>query len=225
EANGGSIIRIDRVIEYWNEHCADLPPLDKGKNEWFFWLLAMGRLTDTVDGNSRTVVGRRHVPDFGHPEFLLCLDWPEFDPENAEEVARAEAHLGMKIFKESKFSSGTDPKGPKRYEIDITLWEGDCNKRIQTAAMKQVVRELLTREENPDDFELRLIRYDEYVRVAHDKNYGQKDLLTHFEGYTTGEKRDGFYGGYRLPGGAIGVGASDRAYAAVRLVLARKRQM
>ncbi len=117
-----------------------------------------------------------------------------------------------------------------RDEINQALWS-DHDARIQSPKAKQIIQELLTGTGtalDPDDFELRLMRYDEYARAASSQGYGQKELWTWFDGYyALGEgAHSGLFGGDRDGGGAASVDNSPRGVRdediALRVVLSRR---
>jgi hypothetical protein len=82
----------------------------------------------------------------------------------------------------------------------------------------------------PEGYEFRLIRHDEYARLAAEKKYDTKNLATHFEGYIYDNDRSSFP--LALYGGCKDFGWARRDYSdsgdnkggvlAFRLVLAKK---
>ncbi|PIZ94524.1 MAG: hypothetical protein COX81_03415 [Candidatus Magasanikbacteria bacterium CG_4_10_14_0_2_um_filter_37_12] len=237
----GTLYR-EEVQRYWNTHCTDLndPTTDATLPEksWlYFEQLAAGRISDTIDGDSGKTPTKKHTPHFGKSNFFLVMDFPEFDWDNEEEKKDALRHPSMKILKQ--LFDKEDPTAIIRDEINTALWE-DHDKRIQSKRAKAVIAELLgiadVNDPEIDNYEFTLIRQDQYARLsagqagmAQTKNYGQKDLWTHFDGYVIREdgERSGLVGGDREDGGAADVGYDWRDnrsdVIAVRLVLQRKQ--
>lgn len=113
----------------------------------------------------------------------------------------------------------------KRQDLDKALWKGDPAQRIPTDKHKTLLKKLGV---DPDQFELRCMRQDEYARGATAHSWGQKNLWTNFGHYFLGDDgaRHGLSCGHRDLGGSSRVGSSWRGsvndYLSVRLVLARK---
>ncbi|MBI5369577.1 AAA family ATPase [Candidatus Uhrbacteria bacterium] len=211
----------------WNTNCPDLPNIPE-KSMWFFQALTEHRLAQTIDNDDLDFlkIAKEHIPDFGTDAFLLAMDYPEFDYTNDQEKQSALTPQTKKIL-QTLFNT-QDPTNITRNGINIALWTNH-DQRFQSQQAKAVITELLKNtNQNPDDFELRLMRYDEYARAAKTQSYGNKNLWTHFDGYYAhGDgRRRGLIGGSRGDGGAARVGRDPRAARydnlGVRLVLSRK---
>lgn len=152
------------------------------------------------------------------------MDFPEFDYNNAPEKAAALSPETKKIL-QALFGT-EDFTNLKRNDINSALWS-DHENRIPSDKAREVITELLGPGQNPDDYELRLLRYDEYARAS-SQGYGHKNLWTHFDGYYAHEDghRYGLGGGVRGRGGAAHVGGDRRGvrvdFPSVRVVLSRK---
>ena len=212
---------------YWASNCRDLPPTPE-KSLWYFQSLADHRLSNTIDSddpNNLTNHTKSHIPGFAQRAFLLAMDFKEFDYDNAAEKASALTPQTKKIL-QTLFGK-EDPTSINRTEVNAALWS-DHESRIQSPKAKAVIADLLHADQNPDDYELRLLRYDEYARAAQAQGYGAKNLWTHFEGYNAHDvgHRYGLVGGYRGNGGAGDVSDYLRGLRnellAVRVVLSRK---
>ncbi len=220
-------VNLDSVKLYWSQHCPDLPDAPE-KSSWFFQALAEHRLTNTIDADDVTTITTPtspHIPAFGQSEFLLTLDFKEFDWDNATDKQAAITPQTKAILK--KLFGTEDPTNLKRNDVNTALWSNHEN-RVPSTKAKEVIAELLGAGTNPDDFELRLLRYDEYARAAATQGFGQKNLWTHFDGYYAHGvgPRAGLNGGLRGYGGAGRVGHDHRELRgenlAVRVVLSRK---
>lgn len=225
----GTTLKNDAIKQYWNIHCQDFPNMPE-KSWWYFENLASGNIADTIDNDSSTTTTKKHIPHFGEPTFLLAMDFPEFDWDNAQQKQQALNHPSMEIVK--KLFNKNDLTAITRDEINTVLWT-DHDARTQSSEAKKIIAELLNTQVNDPDinnYELRLIRQDEYARMEQIKHYGKKKLWTHMDGYSIHEdgKRYGLVGGDRAHGGAAHVVYYWRAYRidanAVRLVLQRKQK-
>ncbi len=221
-------LKKDALTAYWQQHCPDLPNTPE-KSLWYFEALADHRLSATIDNDDPNNLNNPTHPAhplYGSKEFLLAMDFKEFDYDNSTEKASALTPQTKKIFK-TLFGT-QDPTNITRDEVNTALWK-DHESRTPSDKAKAVIRELLGSSANPDDYELRLLRPDEYQRASASLGYGQKNLWTHMDGYYVhdGGRRDGLLGGGRHDGGSANVGRGHRAYRsggdAVRLVLSRKK--
>jgi len=218
---------LDAIKLYWQQHCPDLPNTPE-KSNWFFQALAEHRLSNTVDADNKTTITsptQPHIPAFAQAEFLLTMDWKEFDYNNTTEK-QAAVTPQTKVICQKLFGT-TDVVNLSRNVINEKLWK-DHEKRIHAPQALAVIQELLGTGQDPNDFELRLMRYDEYSRAASSQGYGAKNLWTHMDGYYAhGDgHRHGLGGGRRGRGGAARVDGGHRGVRgeglAVRLVLSRK---
>ena len=225
-AQGKVKLNQDKLKADWNSFCPDLPNIPE-KSMWFFHALAEHRLSNTIDSddsNNITNPTKPYISNFKQDEFLLAMDFKEFDYDNVTEKQVALTPQTKKILK-TLFDT-EDPTNITRNEINQTLWM-DHENRVQSQKAKAVIQQLL-QGQNPDDYELRLMRYDEYARATSSQNYGQKNLWTHFDGYfTSGDgRRKGLSGGSRDRGGAARVDHDHRdthyGTLSLRLVLSRK---
>ena len=227
----------EEVQRYWDANCTDLPNIPD-KSWRYIENLAAGLISDTIDGDSGKTPTKKHIPDFGKGEFFLVMGFLDFGRNDSLQKQAALSHPSMKILK--PLFNKEDPTSIPREEINTALWE-DHDNRIQSTKAKAIIAELLGSGISADDpeidnYELTLIRQDQYARLpagqaglAQTKNYGKKNLWTHFDGYDIREdgKRNGLIGGDRGCGGAARVGTYWRgrrdASVAVRLVLQRKQ--
>jgi hypothetical protein len=222
-AEDKTILNNPAIEKYWQDNCPDLPNIPE-KSMWYLKQLVTGKITNTINNDDKNTPGDPHQPDFAHPEFLLAMDWAEFNWSDATDKETAKNKSQAIITK--LFPGKQGVTAINRNEINEALW-ADHDQKIQSDTAKALISEL-TQQGEPSDFELRLIRQDEYVRLAQAKNWGQKDLWTHFDGYNFhGDgARDGLLGGHRAGGGAARVddGWRDDRHGscALRLVLARK---
>jgi len=218
---------LDAIKLYWTQHCPDLPDTPE-KSNWFFQALAEHRLSNTIDNDdvaTITTPTKPHIPAFGQDEFLLTMDFHEFDYDNAtEKQAAITPHTEATL---QKLFGTTNVTNLARNVINEKLWQ-DHEARIHTPEALAVIQELLGTGQDPNDFELRLMRYDEYARAATTQGFGKKNLWTHFDGYYACDDghRCGLFGGYRDHGGAADVvydlRGSRGEVLTVRLVLSRK---
>jgi hypothetical protein len=214
--------------DYWEMHCSDLPNTPV-RSKWYFEALAQHMLSQTIDGDDPNNLNNPitpHIPTFGQKSFMLAMDFPEFDSNNSIEKQTALSSQTKQIL--NALFGKEDPTSITRDEINEALWS-DHDARVQSDTAKAVIQELLGPSANPDEYELRLMRPDEYQRAAQTNNYGQKSLWTHMDGYYTindGLWRRGLIAGGRLCGGASAVATGTRNSSlgdfAVRLVLSRK---
>ncbi|MCR4313812.1 MAG: hypothetical protein NUV84_01020, partial [Candidatus Uhrbacteria bacterium] len=211
----------------WNKNCPDLPNVPE-KSLWYFKALADYRLSNTIDGddpNNLTNPALPHIPGFGQRSFMLAMDFNEFDWDNAADKQAAITPQTKAILR--KLFNTEDPTNLKRDGVNTALWS-DHENRVPSTKAKEIIEEFLGAGENSDDFELRLLRYDEYARAASAQGFGQKNLWTYFDGYYAHDDghRSGLHGGYRVLGGAARAGHGHREARhdglAVRLVLSRK---
>ncbi|PIR02998.1 MAG: hypothetical protein COV60_02695 [Candidatus Magasanikbacteria bacterium CG11_big_fil_rev_8_21_14_0_20_43_7] len=209
----------EEVQRYWDANCTNLPNIPK-ESFWYFKQLARGLISDTIDEDDKDTVTKRHIPSFGEKDFVLVMNFPEKDARGDSRIEIIE-----KLFNTSH------PTGILREKINVALWE-DHDAREQSLVAKVIIAELLDLEVGASEiakYELRLIRPDEYARLAQSQNYGNHDIWTHMDGYNIrGDgRRDGLIGGDRGYGGAACVDADwrddRRGSIAVRLVLQRKR--
>ena len=227
-AQGKVKLNQDKLKADWNSFCPDLPNIPE-KSMWFFHALAEHRLSNTIDSddsNNITNPTKPYISNFKQDEFLLAMDFKEFDYDNVTEKQVALTPQTKKILK-TLFDT-EDPTNITRNEINQTLWM-DHENRVQSQKAKAVIQQLL-QGQNPDDYELRLMRYDEYARATSSQNYGQKNLWTHFDGYYVhdGGFRHGLSGGCRAYGGVAHVGFGHRGARggslALRLVLSLRNK-
>ena len=222
------VVDKEKVQQYWNEHCTDLPNIPE-KSWWYFEKLVQGKITDTIDNDSNIATKKTHTPHFGTPTFLLMMDYPEFDWDSPEQKKQTAQHPSMKLLK--KFCNTEDPTNISRNEINTSLW-ANHDTREQSPKARAIIAELLNKKETDpdiDNYELRLIRQDEYMCMTSQKGFGNSSLWTHMDGYNVKEdgERFGCLGGLRGSGGAAGIAYAWRGNRpgcmAVRLVLQRKQ--
>ncbi len=215
------------IKAYWLANCANLPDTPE-KSLWYFQALADHRLSNTIDLDSAATINnpsKPHHPAFGQKEFLLAMDFEEFDYNNAIDKQSAITPQTKKIL-QALFGKD-DPTSITRDEVNTALWSNH-EARIQSNKARTIIKELLPAGENPDNYELRLLRPDEYQRASQSLGFGQKNLWTHMDGYYVHDdgNRSFLIGGHRDYGGAAYVDRSFRdargGGIGVRLVLSRK---
>jgi len=208
-------------VAAWQKDCPGLPmPCVPGRNDWWYLIqLAKDRIIFSLTDNAKTV-----LPNFGRSEVILMDSWQEEDWH--EEMPGTENEKMQKIISpllQEFLGSGFEGVvNIKRDDLDALLWDGDPGDRIPTTKHKEVLEKLGL---NPNEFEIRCIRQDEYARGAVLQGWGQKSTWTNFDHFFLGDDgdRNSLIGGSREHGGASDVwrgNASD--YLAVRLVLSRK---
>jgi hypothetical protein len=222
-------VNVDVLKQDWLSICPDLPNIPE-KSMWYFQALADHRLSNTIDTDDPNNINNPtvpHIPKFGEDSFMLAMDFPEFDYDNPAEKQSALTPQTKKILK--TLFNIEDPTNISRDDVNQALWINH-ERRIQSSKALSVIRELVPLGEDPNNFELRLMRYDEYTRAASSKGYGEKNLWTHFEGYFVrgGGNRYGLHGGRRAGGGSALVGLDARGYRsgslAGRIVLSRRNK-
>jgi MoxR-like ATPase len=219
-----SVLDPQKVKEFWATHCTTLPPIPE-KSMWWFYALYNGRLDKHINSDDKNAPALPDVPDFLSTGAMFVMDYPEFDYDNQQQIDVAKNHPSMEILK--TFFSTDDPTNISRDTVNTSLWEGDPDRRVQSTAAKNIVDNILGTNAH-QQYELRLMHYDEYARLAQSQNYGTKNLWTHFEGYQQYDDglRQGLISGYVGNGGAANVGSYSRDSVnvdiSVRLVLARK---
>lgn len=230
----------------WKKSCGDLP-LPCVPPEALFEILYPGQkfpggvdrqagnfdyLTFLVDNrvvknnsSSRQIIH----PYFNRKETIYVMDWEEDDNSASNASGRP------KLFSRKYESPLLDELGLSkdgvmridRQEIDVALWENDPGVRQQTKKHREILQEL---DINDNEWEIHCIRQDQYARLAKAKNWGQHQLLTHFDDYIlypSGLGRHGLVGGHVDYGGASHIGDLPRDnrndLCATRLVISRKR--
>jgi len=224
-----TVVDLEKVKRFWVAHCGDLPDIPK-KSPWYFEALWNKQIVSTINNNEASVLGVFAPPRFGESGFLLVMDWPEFDCDNPADREKAHQHPSVKLLKE--LMSNDTLTDISRDDLNAALWQ-DHDARVQSVKAKEIVAKLLGVKANDpsiEQYELRLLRYDEYARSANDKGYGEKNLWTWFDDYYQRDvgHRSGLIGGNTDNGGAAFVYYYPRDSAdvriAVRLVLSRKSQ-
>ncbi len=226
-AGGGTVPDENTIKAYWQENCADLPFVFGG-SDLFLYRVAEHLLSDTIDRDVDTTpqtMTRSHIPRFSQAEFVLAMDWKEFNHEDATEEAAAVSPQTRAMFKRLFGQEGV--VDISRDTLNRRLFS-DHDERVPSERAIKVIRDLIGPGQDPNDYELRLMRVDEYVRVATSKEYGRKNLWTWLDGYArlSDEHRAGLVGGNRQSGSVAGISAEYRVKqgrnTAVRLVLSRK---
>lgn len=177
------VFNKQNIQTYWNTHCAELPNIPDKSWSYFVRLIEGFTSKTIINGDKKNTIIKKYIPRFGNPTFLLVMDFPEFDWNNEQQKQQAFTHPSMRITQ--KFFNKLDPTAITHDEINAALWE-DPDRRTQSLQAKAIIAELLGKKiSDPeiDDYELRLIRQDEYARLAKIKNYGKKKIWTHMDGY------------------------------------------
>lgn len=203
-------------VKQWKENCPNLPmPCVPPKDFWYLTRLSQNRIISNLEGDNQP-----EPPRFEDNEILFVDNWQEQDYDSTEAASSHHSKLLQVLL-------GNDSTvNISREAIDQALWKGDPALRQPTTIHLEVLKKFGC---DPAKFELRLIRQDEYARLASAKGLGQKNLWTNFDDYFLGDDgaRNGLVGGYRAVGGPSDVGSDWRGDAgsrlAVRLVLSRKR--
>ena len=166
-------------------------------------------------------------PDFESGLNIYVMDWKEIDMDTKDRKGRV-------VLESSDYTSpmlkalGIEEDGImfSRNEIDRALWFGDPGERIPTEKHEKIIKDMHL---STHDWALRLIRQDEYSRLAGVKGWGRKKVHTHFDNYLIKDKnngmRFGLCGGDIRGGGPSHIGNVDREEEKlpVRIVLAHKR--
>lgn len=186
---------------------------------WYFrdWL-PYQRIIENLTGIPRVA-----IPGFNQNEVVLVDSWEEAKPKD-----RAQKHVSA-LIKELRGNDSVE--NISRPELDAALWQGDPGDRVPTEKHKEILARLKL---DPNEFEIRPIRQDEYARVATEKGWGQQNFWVLFDHYQFEEGRGvgggDFKGRSNLVGGHCGAGGSSSVFVsrynepinAVRLVIARR---
>jgi hypothetical protein len=204
----------EALVERWQHEVSNIPLPAVPRLEDFGYLKALShhQVYRHFKNNDLTEC----IPDFGTFKVLLVDTWAEQDRESGIAMRSV-------LLERLGLVDGT-VNNISREQIEKALWEnGDTFTRTPTTAHRALLQELGA----PKGYEFRLIRQDEYARLAVEKGWGEKNLRTHFDGYVLdGVERSCLIGGRRADGGASHVREIDRNVSridlATRLVLARK---
>lgn len=220
-------VDLNAVTRYWKQYCTDLADIPE-QSGWLFQAIAEHRLSHTIDRDDEENIDhptKPYIPDFGKPEFLLVMNYHEFDWDHSVEMITSITPQTKKIMQ--KLFRKKNVTHISRRDINDMLWI-DHESRIQAPNAVAVIKELIGSSEDPTHFELRLIRFEEYVRASQTYGFGTKNLWTLFDGYyVRGDgHRYGLIGGFRPLGGVARVNYGRRDAQSldqsVRLVLSRK---
>ncbi|TSC84237.1 MAG: hypothetical protein G01um101413_532 [Parcubacteria group bacterium Gr01-1014_13] len=215
-------------IKNWKKECPNLSmPCVPPNDFWYLQQLAQNRIVSNLEGADR----QSAAPRFQEDEILFVDNWTEQDYEDKKAKKShtsklLKALLPPELANQHGRKSADSAVNIRRQDLDTALWEGDPAKRIPTKKHKEILNKLKC---DPEQFEFRPIRQDEYARLASAQGWGQKDLWTNFDNYFLGvDDRHGLIGRDRDDGGAARVGDYWRVFAnpdiAVRLVLSRKQK-
>ena len=171
-------VDMEKVSEFWQQNCAGLPNIPERSPKFFPQLLA-GKFVTSID-NDLVTSGTPYRPAFGTPSSFLMMDFPEFDSGNTDQESRAITGETKKIMQELFGREAVD--WFTRDEINTALWS-DHDQRIPSAKATAFKRKLISSNENPDEYELRLMEYSEYVRLANKYEFGKHGFSTHMDGY------------------------------------------
>ena len=211
----------EAFIDQWKKDCPNIPmPCVPPNAFWYLTNLSQNRIISNLD-NLPAGTNLPATPRFQEDETLFVDNWKEQDYNSPDAASPHRSELLNALL--------GDPStvNIQRQTIDEALWDGDPANRQPTKKHKEILKQLGC---DPKEFEIRLIRQDEYARLAPSKGWGQKNLWTNFDNYfleDDGDRR-GLSGGYRDHGGPSRVNYYWRARAAdflsVRLVLSRKQK-
>lgn len=172
-----------------------------------------------------------YVPEWDNVDMILVEDWVECDYGKVNAT-------GKSVFETEDYKSplidfdglelGTRV-GKNRKEIDEALWNSGFAYGEKTDKHKQVLQKLGL---DPEEFTIRLIRFEEYVRLAASQKFGEKEINIHFDGYYATPKSKNFCG---LKGEHIDFGSTAGTLSyislkdsgttlAFRLVIAREKK-
>ncbi|MEK7625386.1 MAG: hypothetical protein AAB467_03480, partial [Patescibacteria group bacterium] len=207
-------------VDQWKKECPNLPmPCVPPNDFWYLTQISQSRIISNLEVSGQRA-NQPAAPHFEKDEVLLVDNWTEQDYSSPEAALSHQSKL-----LEALLGTGSTVN-ISREIIDNALWEGDPSNREPTEQHQKILKQLNC---DPKQLELRLIRQDEYARLAPAKQFGQKNLWTNFDNYFLGDDGDryGLSGGYHGFGGPSCVGSDWRGYAhdylAVRLVLSRKQ--
>lgn len=204
-------------ISEWKKECPGLPiPCVPPNGFWYLTELVQNKIVSNLEGPQQPV-----FPHFEEDELLLMNNWEEHDYNTVGAAASLRSKLVMAIFGKTRVTNIS------RDMVDRVLWEGDPANRQPSERHQQILKQLGC---NPKKFEIRLIRQDEYARLAPAKNFGKQVLWTCFDHYSIGyrEERKNLAGGHRDDDGTLGVSENWRGHngddVAIRLVVSRKQK-
>jgi hypothetical protein len=194
----------------WKQSCPTIPPPD-GNSFWYLKELQSSRIISNLDPNNPQI----SHPSFDQPRVLWMQDWQEGDCNN-----NAFQKTTSPLFQDLLGTASV--VNISREKIDAALWIGDPSTKQLTPKHEQLIKSLGL---NPNTHNFRLIRHDEYARLAGaGLSFGKSSLWTWFDDYHfEGGQVHGLLGGDRVYGGASNVDRDSRDFAlgdiAVRLVL------
>ena len=210
-----------QFVQRWQKECPNLPmpcgtKFDNLKHS-DFWYLTQLKEKHIVRG----LEGEPSTHHFENNEFLWVDSWIEQDNNAPEAASSHRSKLLKDLFDNDSTSDDVSTVNVSRETIDAALWEGDPAQRKQTSRHTEIIQKLGC---NPKEFEIRLIRQDEYARAASARHWGQKSLYTDFDDYFLWfDALFSLHGGNRGSGGTSSVGFSfigrTENYHAERLVL------
>ncbi len=208
---------LDQFVIAW-QHVAPNIPVPHVSGRDYLKRLAQGNIISNLDATKKKI----SPPHFEKSSVLWMEDWNEGDyndPTFKQTTSPLLTELGVKQ-KDGKLATGVVKIS--RIAVDEALWTGDPSLKTKTQKHTALITTLGL---DPAHYNFRLIRQDEYARLAGaGANFGKSNLWTSFDDYwVEGVGVYGLAGGYRDVGGASTVGRSSRDDAvvdlAVRLVL------
>ncbi|MEK7625633.1 MAG: hypothetical protein AAB467_04800 [Patescibacteria group bacterium] len=207
-------------VDQWKKECPNLPmPCVPPNDFWYLTQISQSRIISNLEVSGQRA-NQPAAPHFEKDEVLLVDNWTEQDYSSPEAALSHQSKL-----LEALLGTGSTVN-ISREIIDNALWEGDPSNREPTEQHQKILKQLNC---DPKQLELRLIRQDEYARLAPAKQFGQKNLWTNFDNYFLegGGVCSGLNGGFRAYGGPSRVDSYQRVLPrgdlAVRLVLSRKQ--
>ncbi len=223
---GNSIAAIQQFGAAWKKAAPNIP-LQYGTQNGRFTVhdgyhrrLAEGNVISNLDKDNKKV----SLPRFDEPAVLWIENWKEVSIDDEAFDQTTSPLLTALDVKQKDGQSATGVVNISRIAIDEALWTGDPSDRTKTPKHTALITKLGL---DPAHYNFRLIRQDEYARLAGaGKNFGNKalGLCTWFDDYAVeGDEVEGLCGICYFDTDDYIVRSKSRDYAAeflaVRLVL------
>lgn len=165
-------------VKRWQEQCPNLPMPEVSEYGFgYFRALSEGKIITNFNPPPEGQGNQLATPKFHEDEFLFVDNWKEY---NAGPVQEHFDKIIARLLNNVNDQDFGNVVNVSRQTIDGALWIGDPANRQQTERHQKILQELGC---DPKQFELRLIREDEYLRLAPSKGYGQKNISTYLDNY------------------------------------------